>query len=66
MSEPTEVKKTQSLTPQIMTVNHAHILQRYVSDTGKILPRKDTGVSSKQQRIITRTIKQARNLLMIK
>jgi small subunit ribosomal protein S18 len=38
-------------------------LSRFVTETGKILPRKDTGLSSKHQRRITNRIKQARNML---
>jgi small subunit ribosomal protein S18 len=38
-------------------------MSRYITDTGKILPRKYTGLSSKQQRHVTSKIKSARNLL---
>ena len=38
-------------------------LSRFVTETGKILPRKDTGLSAKHQRRITNRIKQARNML---
>jgi len=61
-----EEKKTQSLTPQQMDFVHAHILNRYVTETGKILPGKLTRLSAKQQRKITKSIKRARNLLMMK
>jgi small subunit ribosomal protein S18 len=37
---------------------------RYVTDTGKILPRKYTGLSAKHQRAVTRTLKQSRNMLL--
>ena len=33
-------------------------------DTGKILPRKYTGLSAKHQRAVTRTLKQSRNMLL--
>ena len=62
----TEEKKSQSLTPQELDHNHAHILSRYVTETGKILPRKVTRLSAKQQRYITKTIKRARNLVLMK
>ncbi len=41
------------------------ILQRFISKTGKILPRRMTGASAKIQRKIAREIKRARmaNLL---
>ena len=39
-------------------------VQRPVTDTGKILPRKYTHLSAKHQRAITRTIKHSRNMLL--
>jgi len=41
-------------------------LAQYVTDTGKILPRRITKLSAKEQRTITRTIKHARNALLMK
>ena len=65
MSEETEQPKTQSLNPLEMNINHTHIFARNVTDTGKILPRKLTGLSAKHQRHVSRTIKRARNLLLM-
>ena len=39
---------------------------QYVTDTGKILPRKYTGLSAKEQRRFTTLIKQGRNNLTTK
>jgi len=41
-------------------------LNRFVTETGKILPRKFTGLTSKEQRHIKKTIKHARNMLLMK
>lgn len=41
-------------------------LSRYVTETGKILPRKMTGLSAKQQRRVSNRIKRARNMLTMK
>ena len=41
------------------------ILSRYVTDTGKILPRRITGLSAKDQRAVTKQIKRARNMLLM-
>lgn len=41
-------------------------LNRFVTETGKILPRKFTGLTAKEQRHITKTIKHARNMLLMK
>ena len=38
-------------------------LSRFVTETGKILPRKVTGLSAKHQRRVTKLIKQSRNML---
>jgi len=35
-----------------------------VTDTGKILPRKYTGLSAKHQRAVTRSLKRGRNMLL--
>jgi len=44
---------------------NTEILAKFTSETGKILPRKLTGISAKMHRKITREIKRARtcNLL---
>lgn len=44
----------------------AEELSRFVTDTGKILPRRITGLTAVQQRHITRVIKRARNMLLMK
>lgn len=36
------------------------LLRKFISDQGKILPRRVTGLTAKQQRQITRAIKRAR------
>jgi small subunit ribosomal protein S18 len=38
------------------------LLKQYVTEQGKILPKKITGLTSKQQTEVTRCIKQARML----
>ena len=52
--------------PLELTHTDVEILSRYVTDTGKILPRRITGLKALQQRHITKVIKQARNLLLMK
>ena len=41
------------------------LLSRYVTDRGRILPRKITGLSCQQQRMITRAIKRARQMSLL-
>ena len=44
----------------LITYNDVNILTNYVSDQGKILSRRVTGLSWKQQKKITKLIKTAR------
>ena len=41
------------------------LLQRFLNDQGKILPRRITGVNAKQQRAITCAVKYARHLALL-
>ena len=40
-------------------------LRGYITDRGKIAPRRRTGVCAKHQRILARTIKRARHLALL-
>ena len=62
MSSTTETKQ-QTLKPEEIPFTQPQLMSRYITDTGKILPRKYTGMSAKQQRRVTSKIKSARNLL---
>ena len=55
-----------SRNPMDFLYNDVDPLSRFVTETGKILPRKDTGLSAKHQRRITNLIKQGRNMLTMK
>ena len=44
----------------LITYNDVNILTNYVSDQGKILSRRVTGLSWKQQKKVTKLIKTAR------
>jgi small subunit ribosomal protein S18 len=41
------------------------VLRRYVSDEGKIRPRRQTGVCAKHQRELARAIKRARHMALL-
>jgi small subunit ribosomal protein S18 len=41
------------------------LLQRFINDQGKILPKRITGVTATQQRAVTRAIKYARHLALL-
>lgn len=61
-SEDTQKSKT----PLDFTWKDTEQLKRFITETGKILPRRITRLTSMQQRHITRIIKQARNMLLLK
>ena len=44
----------------MLTYKDIKILTNYLSEQGKILPRRVTGLSSKQQKKVTKLIKTAR------
>ena len=56
--------KTQTLKPEEIPFTSPQLMSRYITDTGKILPRKYTHLSAKHQRAITKTIKHSRNMLL--
>jgi small subunit ribosomal protein S18 len=41
------------------------LLKKYVSDRGKILPRRVTGTCAKHQRLVTIAIKRARHMAIL-
>jgi len=56
--------KPRSLTPPEVPFTNPQMFNRCVTDTGKILPRKYTGLSSKHQRAVTKTLKRSRAMLL--
>lgn len=57
---------SQSKNPMDLTYTDVEKLYRYVTGTGKILPRRITGLTARQQRHVTKVIKQSRNMLLMK
>lgn len=41
------------------------LLRRFITERGKILPRRITGLTAKQQRDLTKAVKQARLLALL-
>ncbi len=62
----TTTPTTQTLTPAEIPFTTPEVMRHFVTDTGKILPRKYTHLSAKHQRAITRTLKHSRNMLLAK
>jgi len=44
---------------------NTEILKNYISDTGKIEPRRLTGTCAKHQRLVTNEIKRARQMALL-
>ena len=51
---------TESINFDVLTYKDIKILTNYLSEQGKILPRRVTGLTSKQQKKVTKLIKIAR------
>ncbi|MDR2735521.1 MAG: 30S ribosomal protein S18 [Puniceicoccales bacterium] len=66
LMENTNAKVADQKSPLDVDWSDVEQLARYVTGTGRILPRKYTGLSARQQRHITRMIKRARNMLLMK
>nr|YP_009293831.1 ribosomal protein S18 [Ahnfeltia plicata]YP_010204148.1 ribosomal protein S18 [Ahnfeltia fastigiata]AOM65519.1 ribosomal protein S18 [Ahnfeltia plicata]UAT97279.1 ribosomal protein S18 [Ahnfeltia plicata]UAT97484.1 ribosomal protein S18 [Ahnfeltia plicata]UAT97688.1 ribosomal protein S18 [Ahnfeltia fastigiata]UAT97892.1 ribosomal protein S18 [Ahnfeltia fastigiata] len=41
------------------------LLRKFITDQGKILPRRSTGLTAKQQKKLTKSIKRARVLSLL-
>ncbi len=44
---------------------NVRILRRFITDQGKIIPRRVTGACARHQRQLTQAIKRARNIALI-
>ena len=66
MNETQAPIKVNPKSPLQMNFIEAAQQPQYVTDTGKILPRKYTGLTAKEQRRFTKLIKQGRSNLVAK
>ncbi|MCH1502266.1 30S ribosomal protein S18 [bacterium] len=53
------------LTPARVSFKDTDLLSKFTTETGRILPRRITGVSAKLHRKITREIKRARAINLL-
>nr|YP_010336243.1 ribosomal protein S18 [Chroodactylon ornatum]UNJ14649.1 ribosomal protein S18 [Chroodactylon ornatum] len=59
-------KRTSTLkTNQDINYKDIDLLRKFISRQGKILPRRLTGLDSKQQKLISKAIKRARILSLL-
>nr|BED43238.1 ribosomal protein S18 [Pyropia sp. Myanmar_A]BED43435.1 ribosomal protein S18 [Pyropia sp. Myanmar_B]BED43632.1 ribosomal protein S18 [Pyropia sp. Myanmar_C] len=54
------IKPTESVNYQ-----DTDLLRKFITEQGKILPKRSTGLTSKQQKKLTKAIKQARILALL-
>lgn len=52
---------------QVVKIDYKDVrtIRRFVTEQGKIIPRRVTGVCASHQRMLTRAIKRARNIALI-
>ncbi len=49
----------------VIDYKNVDLLRRYVDDTGKIRPRRQTGTCAKHQREIAKAVKNARHIALL-
>ncbi len=54
-----------NLKKEIIDYKDINLMRRFISDQGKILPRRSTGLNTKQQKKITKSIKRARIIALL-
>ena len=58
-------KKVRRVIEDYIDYKDAKRLQKFVTDQGKIIPRRITGLSAKQHRELVRAIKRARQIAIM-
>ena len=59
-SQPSEASSTQPAPRFLIDYKNTKLLVKFISPQGKILSRRATGLTSKQQRVMSNAIKRAR------
>ncbi len=58
-------KRVKRVINEYIDYKDAKMLQKFVNDQGKIIPRRVTGLSAKQHRELVRAIKRARQIAVM-
>ncbi len=59
-------RKSSPLKPgEVVDYKDVRRLQRFLTERGKILPRRATGLTAKQQRQVARAIRRARQIALL-
>ncbi len=59
-------KKRIDVSNEAIDHRNPDLLKKFITERGKILPRRITGMPAKLHRKLTREIKRARNVLLVK
>ncbi len=59
-------RRRTDLSEEAIDYKNPELLRRFVTESGKIVPRRITGMSARLHRKITREIKRARAVLLMK
>lgn len=59
-------RKRIDVNSEAIDFRNTDLLKKFVTEKGKILPRRITGMTSKLHRKLNRQIKRARNILLMK
>lgn len=60
-----KVKKVKRVITEYIDYKDSKQLQRFITDQGKIIPRRITGLSAKQHRELVQAIKRARQIAVL-
>jgi len=63
---PEDPKECFDFTAEALDFKNVNLLKQFVTEAGRILPRKYTGLPAHYQRRLNRAIKRARQLLLMK
>jgi small subunit ribosomal protein S18 len=65
MARPRRRSPIQDLKSSPLDYKDPRTLGRFITERGKVLPRRQTGLSAKHQRALAREIKRARELALL-
>jgi small subunit ribosomal protein S18 len=58
-------RRPRTMVPEYVDWKDVDFLRRFIPERGKIMPRRISGISAKDQRRIARAIKRARSMALI-
>jgi small subunit ribosomal protein S18 len=65
LSKQRNIAKYQLPKDAVLDYKNVNLLQKYINERGKIVPRRISGISAKEQRLLCSAIKQARYLALL-